>query len=407
MQRSMSKIPSALRLAIVSAGILVGQAAFAAPAALAAQTILIAASPSPTVDGVPTTITATGSSDTGGSVYVSVDPAGTACANNPSNDNGAMVISGDGVQGPAYSDTGTITPSAQNYSLCAWLMPAGDDGSGTPLAGPASTPLSVSSLQATVTLSAPSSVSYQQNMPVSIKWQADATGSLLVNVLPTSYGPCTADPSDEPQYVGWLTGQNGYTNHDPIGDAATTGTNRYVAHELAPDTYQVCAWIEESSGTVVAGPVAVDIHMQPLPGSRTFSGRTAQGLPVAVTLNGYDLQDIVYSARFHCGTPEYFATGLRWNGIWNDNVLTAANFGTLQLVGGRFSAHLDANPANRFNLSGTLRGSVLSGSLNALMRLGPPRFSRPATCRTGKIRFTIGMAHPARRRPRPRHRPRR
>lgn len=378
-----------MRLAIALAVVLAGLAAFGAPAASADQTIQVTASPSPTIDGATTTITVTGSSDTGGSVYAALDTAGGTCATNPSNDNGTMVISGDSVGAPSYSDSQTATPGEGSYLLCTWLMPAGDDGSGTPLAGPASAPLTVQALQATVTLSAPVRVAYQQTIPVTINWQANSAGSLFVNVLPTSYGPCTADPANEPQYVGWLSGQGGYTNNDPVGDNSASGTTRYFAGEFAPDTYQVCAWVEEPSGGVVAGPVAVDVRMLALPGSRTYSGRTSQHLPVKVTITGYTVEDIVYSVHFGCTAPEYFATGQRWNGIWSDTVLTAANFGTLKLVDGRFKANLDANPANRINFRGRLTGTTLSGLLHAMMRVGPPQFRRRATCRTGNVSFSI------------------
>jgi hypothetical protein len=307
-------------------------------------------------------------------------------------------MSDDNVDGPQFTDTGTATPGDGNYVVCAWLMPAGDDGSGTPLAGPVSTPLTITPVQATVTLSVPASVTYLQRIPVRIDWQANGEGSLFVNILPSSYGPCTADPADEPQYVGWLTGHSGYTNTDLIGTTATAGTNRYLAGEFAPDTYQVCAWIEEPSGAVVAGPVAVDVRMQALPGSRTYSGRTSQHLPIKVTTVGYTVQDVVYSARFNCGGSEYFSSGMRWNGIWKDSVLTAANFGVLRLIRGTFKAKLDSNPANQVNVRGTVTGDTLSGDLKALMRVGPPQFRRPATCRTGKIRFAISTASPRRRR---------
>lgn len=379
----------AKRLAVAFVATTIAAAAFGAPAASAAQTVEVSATPSSPIDGAVTTITVTGSSDTGGSIYVSLDSPDAGCGPNPSNDPGNPVTSGDSVSGPAYSDTQTITPVQGNYVLCAWLMPPGDDGSGIPLAGPSSTPLTVQPLQATVTLTAPVSVSYQQPIPVTINWQADSAGSVLVDVLPTSYGPCTADPADEPQYMGWLSGQDGYTNNDPIGQDAANGTNRYLAGEFAAGTYQLCAWAEEPSGNVVAGPVSLDVQMLALPGSRTYSGRTSQHLPLAITATGYTIQDIIYSARFKCGAPEYFSTGLRWNGIWNNTVLTAANFGTIKLVNGRFGANLDANPSNRFNMHGTVTDATLSGTLNAVMRVGPPQFKHPATCRTGNIRFAI------------------
>jgi hypothetical protein len=386
-----------IRLTIVLGVALIGSSAAGVPAASAAQTIQVSASPSPTIDGVSTTVTVSGSSDTGGSVYASLDSSDAGCGSNPSNNSGNLVISGDSVGGPTYSDSGSTSPAAGSYVVCAWLMPAGDDGSGTPLAGPASAPLTVQPLQATVSLSAPVRVSHQQAIPVTINWRANAGGSLLVNILPSSYGPCTADPANEPQYVGWLTGQNGYTNNDAIGQDASTGTNRYLAEEFAPDTYRLCAWIEEASGTVVAGPVTVDVRMLALPGSRTYSGLTSQGLPVSVTITGYTIQDMVYSARFTCHAPDYFSTGLRWNGIWNDSVLTTANFGNLSVVNGRFGANLDRNPADQVRLRGTLAGNALTGSVQSLMRVGPPQFKRPDTCQTGRIRFTIST-HSGRRR---------
>jgi hypothetical protein len=360
------------------------------------QTIQVAVNPATVIDGTQTAITVTGSSDTGGTVYASTDTVASGCGSNPSSDGGTMVMTGDGVGAPSYSDTGSASPAEGRYVVCAWLMPVGDDGSGTPLAGPVSTPLTVQRLQATVTLSAPVSVPYQQLIPVTIKWEADSGGSLLVNILPASYGPCSADPANEPQYVGWLTGQGGYTNTDGIGQTASSGTNQYQAGEFAPDTYRLCAWVEELSGRVVAGPVSVNVRMPALPGSRTYSGRSSQGLPVSVTVNGYTVQDIVYSARFACHAPEYFSTGLRWNGIWNDSVLTAANFGTLKLVNGRFKAKLDRNPANRIDLRGRVSGNVLTGSLQSLMRVGPPQFRRPDTCRTGRVRFSISTTEPRR-----------
>lgn len=378
-----------VRLVLVSGGTLVCVSSFGTAAASADQSIQVAAAPSSAIDGTATTITVTGSTATGGSVYADLDSSGTSCGSNPGNDPGPGLISGDGVDGPVYSDTTTTTPSDGSYVVCAWLMPAGDDGSGTPLAGPVSAPLTITPVQATVTLSAPVSVTYLQRIPVRIDWQANGTGALFVDVLPSSYGPCTADPADEPQYVGWLTGQGGYTNNDPIGQSATGGTSQYVAGEYAPDTYQVCAWIEEPTGTVVAGPVAVDVRMLPLPGSRTYSGRTSQDLPIKVTVVGYTVQDIVYSARFNCGTSEYFSTGLRWNGLWKDSVLTAANFGALRLLRGTFKTKLDANPANQVRLHGTVNGDSLSGGLKAFMRVGPPQFRRAAACRTGNVRFAI------------------
>jgi hypothetical protein len=376
---------------------LVAAASFGAPAASAAQTVGVSVAPASPIDGTATTVTVTGSSDTGGSVYVALDSAGATCGSNPSNDPGSAVISGDSVGGPTYTDVGTLTPAEGSYVLCAWLMPTGDDGSGVPLAGPSSTPLTVQPLQATVTLTAPVSVSYQQPIPVTIDWQADATGSVLVDILPASYGPCTADPADEPQYIGWLSGQDGYTNNDPIGQDATSGTNQYLAGEFAAGTYQLCAWAEEPSGSVVAGPVSLDVQMLTLPGSRIYSGRTTQHLPLAITATGYTIQDIIYSARFKCGAPEYFSTGLRWNGIWNNTVLTVANFGTIKLLNGRFGANLDANPSNRFNIRGSVTDATLSGTLNAVMRVGPPQFTHPATCRTGNVRFAIDIHTPKRR----------
>lgn len=381
----------AKRLAVALAATLIAAAAFGAPAASAAQTVEVSATPNSPIDGAVTTITVTGSSDTGGSIYVSLDSPGAGCGSNPSNDPGNQVISGDSVSGPAYSDTQTITPAEGSYVLCAWLMPPGDDGSGTPMAGPSSTPLTVQPLQATITLTAPVSVSYQQPIPVTIDWQADSAGSLLVDILPTSYGPCTADPADEPQYIGWLSGQDGYTDNDPIGQDAASGTNHYLAGEFAAGTYQLCAWAEEPSGSVVAGPVSLDVQMLALPGSRTYSGHTRQHLPLAITATGYTIQDIIYSARFNCGAPEYFSTGLRWNGIWNNTVLTVANFGTIKLVNGRFRANLDSNPSNRFSIRGAVADATLSGTLNAVMRVGPPQFKYPATCRTGNVRFAIDM----------------
>lgn len=386
-----------MRLPVALAAALLGLATWGAPAAIADQTIQVSASPSSTIDGGTTTISLAGSSDTGGSVYVSLDTAGAGCGSNPSNDSGNLVISGDSVDGPSYTDSGTASPAAGSYLVCAWLMPPGDDGSGAPLAGPVWTPLTVAPLQATVTLSAPISVAYEQQIPVTIRWRANAAGSLLVNVLPSSYGPCTADPADEPQYVGWLTGHNGYTNTDTIGDASNSGISHYLASEFAPDVYRLCAWIEQSSGAVVAGPVTVNVRMPALPGSRTFTGLTSQRLPITITTNGYTVQDVVYSARFACRAPDYFATGLRWNGIWNDSVLTAANFGTLRVVNSRFRASLDRNPADQVNLRGAVRGDSLTGSLAAMMRVGPPQFRRADTCRTGRVRFTIS-SRPRRRR---------
>jgi hypothetical protein len=232
---------------------------------------------------------------------------------------------------------------------------------------------------------------------VTVKWQADTGGSLFVDILPSSYGPCTATPESEPQYVGWLTGQQGYTNNDPVGQDAAGGTNRYVAQELAPDTYAICAWVEESSGGVAVGPVALNVQMLPLPGSRTYSGRTSRGLPVRVTVTGYTVEDIVYSALFRCGGQQYFSSGLRWNGLWKDNVLTSANFGMLKVVEGRFTARLDSNPANRVDIRGRLGGAGLVGSMHAEMRIGPPEFRRPATCRTGNVRFALYLRSPRRR----------
>jgi hypothetical protein len=357
--------------------------------ASADQTIQVTPSPLSPIDGASTTLTVAGSSDTGGSVYVSFDAAGATCGSNPSNDAGNLVTSGDNLDGPAYADTYTLTPTGGSYVVCAWLMPLGDDGSGAPLAGPASTPLTVQPLRATVTLSAPVSVAYQQPIPVRIDWQADATGALFVSTLPSSYGPCTATPESEPQFFGWLSGQNGYTNNDPIGQAAAAGTNRYLAGEFAAGSYRVCAWIEEPSGSVVAGPVSLDVQMLALPGSRTYSGRTSQHLPLAIAVTGYSVQDIIYSARFSCRLPEYFATGLRWNGVWTDRVLTAANFGTLRLVAGHFTSKLDANPANRFDIRGAAADDSVTGTFSAVMRVGPPQFKYPETCRTGPVRFRL------------------
>ena len=379
-----------MRVTTALAAMLVGLATFGTSTASADQNIQVAATPAATIDGVPTTISVTGASDTGGSVYVSIDGAGATCGTNPSTDGGNLVISGDGVSAPSYVDTETAAPAEGTYLLCAWLMPAGDDGSGTPLAGPSSTPLTVAPLQATVSLSAPVSVPYQRPIPVTVRWKADTGGSLFVDVLPASYGPCTADPANEPQYLGWLSGEGGYTNIDAIGQSSASGINEYLAGEFAPGTYQLCAWVEERSGRVVAGPVTVGVRMLALPGSRTYSGLTSQHLPISVTVTGYAVQDVIYSARFSCGVPQFFSTGLRWNGIWNDSVLTAANFGMLTIVDNQFHANLDANPASQVSLRGTLKGPVLTGSLRAVMRVGPPQFKRPATCRTGNVRFTIG-----------------
>lgn len=377
------------RLTVALAAVVAALCIYGPEVARADQTIQVTSSPSSPIDSVTTTLTVSGSSDTGGSVYVSLDAAGASCGSNPSNDGGNLVTSGDSVVGPTYTDTDTFTPAQGSYVLCAWLMPAGDDGSGTPLAGPSSTPLTVQPVQATVTLSAPVSVTYQQPIPVRIDWRADSTAVLFVSLLPSSYGGCTAVPESEPQYLGWLSGQNGYTNNDTIGQDAASGINHYLAGEFVAGSYQVCAWIEEPSGSVVAGPVSVSVQMLALPGSRTYSGLTSQQLPLAVAVTGYGVQDIIYSARFKCSVTDYFSTGLRWNGVWNDSVLTAANFGTLKLGGGQFTAKLDSNPSNRFDIHGAAAGDTMTGTLRAVMRIGPPQFKYPAICRTGSVHFTL------------------
>lgn len=387
----------ARRATLVAVGLLGALSIVGAPPALADQTIDVSTAPNPTTDGVPTTLTVTGSTDTGGSVYATLDDGGTACGANPSSDGHTAVLSGDHVASGAYSDTGTITPAHGDYVVCVWLMPDGDDGSGTPLAGPTATPLQVMPLTATLSITAPVRVAYQQSIPVTVRWTAATPGSLFVNILPASYGPCAAQPGDAPQYLGWLSGEDGYTNNDPIGVHAGGGTIHYAAGEFAAGLYELCAWIEQPSGTVVAGPAALPVRMLAVPSPETYSGRTAQQLPITVSLAGDTVRDIVYSVRFRCGGPAFFASGLRWNGVWNGNVLTAANFGTLSIRNGHFAADLDANRSNVVHIRGAISGRKLTGTLDATMRIGPPQFRRPATCRSGRVRFTVTQQ--ARKRP--------
>jgi hypothetical protein len=315
---------------------------------------------------------------------------------------------------PAYAQSETAALGQGEYLLCGWLEGASGAASSTPLAVAAPVPLAVTAFKASVSIEVPARIEAQPgSLPewpatATVRWQANAPASLWADVRQASLGPCAADPAGEPSEASWLTG-NEFANdasigpHDAEGLATeSAGSHSYPDGESKSGLYRVCAWVQKGYGepvVIAAGPASQTVDMLPAPGElpgggaaplTSYAGQTSQRLALQIELVGDTVQQIVYSARFRCPRAVHFSTGELWNGVWKHAYLTTANFGTLTLKGGRFSAKLDRNPAAHFKISAHLSGGRITGSFSATMRTAPPQFATRAECRTGRVHFTIG-----------------
>jgi hypothetical protein len=99
-----------------------------------------------------------------------------------------------------------------------------------------------------------------------------------------------------------------------------------------------------------------------------YTGKTSQHLTITVKVSGAKVVKVGYSARYSsCGEL-----------IGTDKVKIAIN-------SNKFSATVHPNSETVDKLSGTFKGSSVSGTLNSVVTTGG---IHPETCKSGKVTFS-------------------
>lgn len=379
--------------------------------ASAASSLSFSLSPNPVVDGTSATVTASGSSDQSGDVWISDHGSGAAaCPSDPSQDPGAL-ISADAVSG-SYSVQQQHTPTGVGeHTLCGWLMPY-SVGSGTPLAT-GSIQFSVSPQSGTLTFTV------VPGQTITAHYSVNAPMALFVDLRPESEGPCAVNRAGEPAGASDLAGnpfedpngnQLGF-NFDNLSPMYSPGSITYQAGFENPGTYRVCGWLQRSvsappydSTPVVAGPATTTFTVTssgvggPSGPVRRGRGWDSQHRRITITTQGNQIISIYWTAHFRCARTVYLnrgPAGLRWNGDYTESLLFGADtsLGALVIKGnGHFGASLTGNRRHTFRIWGRRVGSRLTGTFHETMKPGPLfGFMRSPgnTCRTGAVRFHL------------------
>ena len=124
-----------------------------------------------------------------------------------------------------------------------------------------------------------------------------------------------------------------------------------------------------------------------------YRGGTSQKLGLTVTMLSVEkfVVEVKLADRLRCsGTPK-FASGQRWNGMWNTDLGTST-FGTVHVNGGgRFGMALHGNPAHTFDLHGRLTGARISGTFTEKGRsyAFTSNNAQNLSCSTGTVHFSI------------------
>jgi hypothetical protein len=99
-----------------------------------------------------------------------------------------------------------------------------------------------------------------------------------------------------------------------------------------------------------------------------YTGKTSQKLAISVKVSGGKVTKVDYAAEY--GSCDEF---------------TGADKVKIAIKGNKFSATVHPNSETVDKLSGTFKGSKLSGSLSSVVTTGG---IHPQTCKSGKVTFT-------------------
>jgi hypothetical protein len=245
-----------------------------APAALA-DTVGTSLSSSSPEQGIPVTVTLSGSAgamDSDGDgpfLYAEARPAGGAgCQSSFGADQAAagdasqVLVDGDEQNPGAFSEQTSFVPDSGAQIICAWLETDGDDGDdiATPdevTAGPITTSLNASLPQVgPISVSVPASIKIDQAYNITYSTQTDQDLSLDSIVIPASKAGCAGSYELELADVAAPDDIFG-GNMDTFG----TATNQGIDTEFDAGTYTICTWIEGPDDQEVDGMNATNIKV--------------------------------------------------------------------------------------------------------------------------------------------------
>jgi hypothetical protein len=263
--------------------------AAAAPAALA-DNVGISLSTSSPEQGIPVTVTVSGSSSAidsegdGAFLYAVARPSGgVGCQSSFGADQVAagnastVLIDGDEQDpGQGFSEQTDFTPDVGGSLICAWLETDGDDGDdvATPnevTAGPVASTFTAASPQVgPLKVSVPATIKVNQAYDITYATQTDQDLSLDSIVIPAGGSGCAgsyelevSDLDNPDDIFGGST--------DIYGAATTTGIDK----EATAGSYTICSWIEGPDDSQVDATSATPIKVVAAaasPGGSTSSG---------------------------------------------------------------------------------------------------------------------------------------
>ncbi len=246
-----------------------------APAALA-DNVGISLSTSSPEQGIPVTVTASGSSGAidsygdGAYLYVVARPSGgVGCQASfgadqvAAGDASTVLIDGDEQDpGQTFSEQSDFTPDVGGSLVCAWLETDGDDGGdvATPnevTAGPVASTFTAGAPQVgPLKVSVPATIKLDQAYDITYATQTDQDLSLDSIVIPTGGSGCAgsyelelSDLTNPDDIFGGST--------DIYASASTTGIDK----ESTAGSYTICSWIEGPDAEQVDATSATPIKV--------------------------------------------------------------------------------------------------------------------------------------------------
>jgi hypothetical protein len=234
------------------------------------------------IDGTTTPLTFSGIADVANPVIViKRNDAAHRCSAAPKSDPGQPLSGAAPAPGAAgvFTSATTITPGAGpsgavdsadpgDYTVCAWLLD-GSNGSGDPLAPPASAPLTLTAPTGTLAFTMPELVRAGHRFGVAAKYDASTANVKLyvdLKLLPAAGPLCAGSHAQDAGAVKLI-----------VGAKRGVKTTRRVRLSSG-GVYVACAWLEWSHGTI-DGPfsgrvVVARAHQRPT----YWCGNTSQRL---------------------------------------------------------------------------------------------------------------------------------
>lgn len=348
------------------------------------------------VEGRPFDVDATGIAyDPDAIIDATYKPAGSTCAASPDLDTGVVANDSGSPPDPGpYSDPvlSQQVLDAGRYLVCAWLIDQQDPTH--PLEATSET-ISVRPVQASIQLRAPGRIDGGQTFAVTLIANVDWGVPLIAiaDLKPKTNGSgCAGNPDGEPTAATQELDEQITDTQQPAGGVSSTNTHVSVHGYGA---HLVCAWLLNGWTTAanpptVAGPISATVTaVQP----ETFRGRTAQRLPIKITLAPVErlVLAISYKDRLQCAGPATFTNGVRWNGLWGNDFGTGA-LGTLRVRrSGSFDVNLNANSNHAFKLQGHVKRRRITGTLSEQGKSSvfTSNSGQSFTCRTGEVRYSV------------------